>query len=284
MLQIVTDSASDITLAQAKEMNIHIVPLSIHFSDGECPQETDADFEIFYHRLATCQELPQTSQPSPEAYLEIYEAAKRQGDDVLVLTLSGGLSGTAQTAASTAALSGYDRIFVVDTHQAILSQRLMVEQAVRMREQGMPVEEIAAAMVTIRDKVTVSGVVDTLVNLRKGGRIPASLALLGEAIRIKPVIALQGTILQTIGKALGRKAGIRMLYERIEKYPPDPAYPIYFGYTADRELGLQFMQETIEKCGLQHLQACFYPVGGVIGTHVGNNCLAVCYVAKEEIL
>lgn len=284
MLRIITDSAADITLAEAEKLGIIINPLHLTFGEEECPQETEADFDRFYEKLATCKELPKTSQPSPESYIELYEAAREAGDDVLVLTLSGGLSGTVRSANTARELCEYDRVFIVDTHQAITSQRMMVEQAVRLRDQGVATEEIAAQMEYLRDKVTVSGVVDTLVYLKMGGRIPSSLALLGTALKLKPVIALQGTILQTIGKAMGRKAGIRMLHERMEKYPPDPNYPILFGCTSDRAIMEDFMTETIEKFGLQSFETRFHRIGGIIGTHVGTNCIAVCYVAKEDIV
>lgn len=283
MVQIITDSAADITLPEAEQLNIHIVPLTITFEDGECPQQTEADFEEFYRRLAVCRELPKTSQPSPEAYLTYYEAAREAGDEVLVLTLSGGLSGTVRAAETAKALCGYEKIYVVDTHHAISSQRILVEYAAKRRGEGAGAAEIAAEVEALRDRVTVSGVVDTLVNLRKGGRIPPSLAILGTALKIKPVIALQDTVLQTIGKAMGHNAGKKMLLARFEKNPPDPAFPIIFGYSAGTELGRVFMEETIERFSLQNYDVRFLPVGGVIGTHVGANCVAVAYVAKEPI-
>lgn len=281
MLRIVTDSASDITLAEAEKMGISIVPLTITFPDGTCPQETEEDFEIFYQRLAACADLPTTSQPPLEEYIAIYEQAQAAGDDVLVITLSGGLSGTVRAAEAAKQVVGYDRVFIVDSHQAIISQRIMVELALKLRDQSMTTEEIADRLVQIRDRVTVSGVVDTLTYLRKGGRIPASMAILGNAINLKPVIVLQDTILKAVGKAMGRKAGIRMLYDRIEKFPPDLDYPILFGYAADRELGEQFMKDTVEAFGFPAENVRMYPVGGVIGTHVGNKCLAISYVMKE---
>ena len=146
MLQIITDSASDITLKQAENMKIHIVPLSIRFPDGECPQEKDEDFLTFYRRLQEAEELPVTSQPSPEAYLTYYREAEKNGDDVLVLTLSSGLSGTINAAKIAKEICEYDRVFVVDTRQAILSQRIVVEYAVKLRDEGLKTEEIVENM------------------------------------------------------------------------------------------------------------------------------------------
>lgn len=284
MIQIVTDSASDITLEEAKKLNIHIVPLTITFEDGtECPQETLEDFEVFYQRLNSCKELPSTSQPSPELYCEIYDRAKEAGDDVLVLTLSGGLSGTVNSATMARNISEYDRVVVVDTRHAITSQRILVEHAVKMRDNGESVTAIAEKITELRDYATVSGVVDTLKFLKKGGRIPASLATVGTALNLKPIIALQDAKLITIGKTIGRNAGKKLLYTRFEKYEPDENYPILFGYTADREFGEAFMKETIEKYNLQSYETKLYSIGGVIGTHVGDKCIAIAYVSKTKI-
>ena len=205
MIQIITDSASDITTKEAEEMGIQIVPLRIQF------EETEQDFLTFYKRLEQVDQLPKTSQPSPQAYLEYFEAAKEAGDDVLVITLSSGLSGTIGAARTAKDISEYDRVFLVDSRLAILAQRMLVEYAVKLRAQQMPVEEIVKKLEEIRDQITVCGMLDTLTYLKKGGRIPAALAVIGNVIGIKPVIILEDKILKPIAKVRGRSAGYKML-------------------------------------------------------------------------
>ncbi len=97
-MMIITDSASDITNREAAELGIKIVPLKIRFSDGEFRQEQEADFSIFFEKLAEEKELPTTSQPSPEEFLAFYEEAKAMDEEVLVITISSGLSGTINAA------------------------------------------------------------------------------------------------------------------------------------------------------------------------------------------
>ena len=282
MLQIITDSASDITLSQAKEMHIAVVPLKIQFEDGICPQEAEADFDVFFARLAKSPKLPITSQPSPEAYISHFERAKALGDEVLVITLSSGISGTINAANTAKKICEYDKIYIIDSKQALSAQRLLVEHAVLLRDKGVPTEELIAELEELRERITVSGMLDTLTYLQKGGRVPASLALLGNTLHLKPVIALEETVLKAVGKALGREAGKRFLHKRFEKYEIDRDYPVYFAYTLNREFGEQFMEETIQKYGLQDCRTALYPVGGVIGTHVGENCIAISYVMKER--
>ncbi|MDD6040990.1 MAG: DegV family protein, partial [Clostridia bacterium] len=197
---------------------------------------------------------------------------------VLVITLSGGLSGTVDSARMAKQIADYDKIEVVDSHQAILTQRMLVEQSVKLREEGYQLQEIVQRIKNTRDQVVVCGVVDTLKYLQKGGRIPASLGTLGTLLRIKPVIILQDRVLKQLGKARGHDAGEEMLYKHMEQDGINKAYPVYFGYTSDRELAERFMQRTRERFGLT--QTRLFPIGGVIGTHCGTRCVAVAYVKR----
>lgn len=276
MIRIVTDTASDILRHEAAAMNINIISLEITFEDGACPHETEQDIQRFYQRLIACKNLPITSRPSPAAYIKIIEEAKAAGDDVLILTLSSGLSGTWESAEQAKQMAEYDRVRVVDTHQAILTQRLLVEHAVRMRDEGKTLHEIADEIESMRDRVVVCGVVDTLVYLKKGGRIPASLAIIGEALHIKPVIVLEDKILKTMGKVRGRKQGVSLLYKRMEEDNFDRTGPVYFGYTSDKSIVETFMHETLDRYGLKN--ETIYPIGGIIGTHCGTSCIAVAYL------
>ena len=275
MLRIVTDNASDITLQQARELDIDLVSLEITFEDGVCPQKEEADFAVFYERLEKCEKLPVTSRPSPQAYVDIILDAQQKEEEVLILTISGGLSGTIESACAAKRMAGYEKVYIVDTHQAIMAQRLLVEMAVQMRGEGYTAQEIAQRIEISRDKVVVCGVVDTLKYLRKGGRIPAALATIGKVLNIKPVIVLEDTTLKTMGKARGYLQGVKMLYQRMINDGFNSAYPVYFGYTTNRERDLTLMQKTKEK--FHRNRGRLQPVGGIIGTHCGTNSVGCEY-------
>lgn len=278
MVRIVTDTASDITYAQAMAMRVTLVSLDINFEDGPQPQRDEEDFTEFYRRLATCEHLPQTSRPSPQAYMDVYLEAECCDEDVVVLCVSGGLSGTYESAVAAKNMCGYQRVHVIDTHQAILTQRMLVEEAVRLRNKGCTAREIVQHILSLRDKVRVCGVVGTLKFLRKGGRIPASLAVLGEMLHVKPVIILKDTMLSAMGKVRGYVQGMSMLHKQMEQDGFDASRPVYFGYTSDPALGKQLCQATVEKYGLQETR--MHPIGGIIGTHCGTDCMAVAYFMK----
>ena len=261
-MMIITDSASDITKQEAEEMDIRIVWLKTKFSDGDFPLETEEDFIHFFDKLAEEKELPVTSQPSPEEFLQLYEEAKEKNEEVLVITLSSGLSGTVNAANLAKQMSEYEKIWIIDSEQAIVTQRFLVQKAVDMRAQGKKMEEIVAAIEDLKKRVTVCGMLDTLTYLKKGGRIPAALAVLGNVLQIKPVIELKDRELTMLGKARGRKGGVKYLWKEYESYEIDEKEPVYFGYTSDKEIGEKFMEETVEKYGLTNYH--LYPVGGML--------------------
>lgn len=279
-MMIITDSASDITEKEAEEMDIRLVWLKTKFSDGDFPMKTEEDFCRFFDKLAEEKDLPMTSQPSPEEYLEFFEEAKSKGEEVLVLTLSSGLSGTINAANLAKQMSEYDKIWIIDSEQAIITQRFLVQKAVELRKEGKTTEDIVEILEDLKKRVTVCGMLDTLTYLRKGGRIPAALAVVGNMLHIKPVIELKDKTLTMLGKARGRSGGMKYLWKEFESYDIDREEPVYFGYTSDREIGEKFMMDTVEKYGLKNYK--LYPVGGIIGTHVGPACVAISFVKKSQ--
>ncbi|WP_418418701.1 DegV family protein [Blautia sp.] len=279
-MMIITDSASDITEKEAEEMDIRLVWLKTKFSDGDFPMKAEEDFCRFFDKLAEEKDLPMTSQPSPEEYLEFFEEAKSKEEEVLVLTLSSGLSGTVNAANLAKQMSEYDKIWIIDSEQAIITQRFLVQKAVELRKEGKTTEDIVEILEELKKRVTVCGMLDTLTYLRKGGRIPAALAVVGNMLHIKPVIELKDKTLTMLGKARGRSGGMKYLWKEFESYDIDREEPVYFGYTSDREIGEKFMMDTVEKYGLKNYK--LYPVGGIIGTHVGPACVAISFVKKSQ--
>lgn len=277
-LRIITDTASDLTTQEAKALDVVLIPLTIRFGEEEVPMQTEEDFQAFFDRLDEAKNLPATSQPSPELYLAQFLQAKEQNEEVLVLTLSGGLSGTYNSALLAKEMSGYEPITIIDTRQAIITQRLLVERAVLRREQGLSREQISAEILAARDRLVVCGVLDTLTFLRKGGRIPPTFDIIGNALRVKPLIELKDGALVKIGMARGLNKGKELLWQELEKVERDLDWPICVGYTFDRKSGEQFLQETMARFDLTDCP--MYPVGGVIGAHVGKNCLALAFVKK----
>ena len=280
MIKIVTDSAADITPAQAKSLGITVLPLRIHFGDTVYYQEEDETFVHFYELLEASQELPHTSQASPTDYLALFEQAKQDGDSIVLLTLSSGLSGTIQSAGIAKEMVDYDEIYIVDSRQAVVGQRLLTEYAVKLRDEGKSAKEIAAMVEEARGRVVLAGAVDTLKYLHKGGRVSKSVELVGSVLGVKPIIFIdEAGALKMVDKARGFMGCANALFKIVEKYgAPDPYMPVYFGHTNCPESCERFRKAAVDKYGFA--DTVMSPVGGIVGTHLGPGTFIIAYLKK----
>ena len=277
MIRIVTDTSADITVSQAREMNVELVPLHIHFENKSYNPLQDETFQIFYQMLEEAKTLPSTSQPDPQSFLSIYESAKHAGDDVVVITLSNKVSGTFQSATLAKDLCDYDRIYVVDSLSAVIGQRLLIDFAVRKRAEGMDAPTIAQMVKEAANHVVLFAGLDTLKYLRKGGRIPKSMEMIGTVIGLKPLIKLTDGAIVMAGKARGRLGSIHALLNLIVREKAINAKEmVYFGYTKSNEQCKILQEKAIEKFNL--LKTVCYPVGSVVGTHVGPGAFVIAYL------
>lgn len=281
MIRIVTDTASDITREQALAMDVELVTLGIHFKNGEFyDQLTDPYFDDFYERLSSSRELPITSQPAPEDYLTFFEKARDLGDEVIVITLSSGSSGTWQVARLARELADYPGVYIIDSTLAAIGQRLLVEYAVRLREEGRSAGEIRDTLTGAAGRVRLFAALDTLKYLRKGGRISMGAEVLGGMMGVKPLIKMEDGVTLLAGKARGHAGAITSLVRLIGEHADfDPAMPVYFGYTRDAQPAKNFRRLVSAKFQLH--STVLYPVGGAIGTHVGPGGLAIAYLEKH---
>ena len=278
MLRIITDTGSDITHLGAPALGLESLELSVQFEEFPYDYRNDTDFSIFYENLAKAKNLPTTSQVTPGQYLEVFEDAKSKGDEVLVITISGGISGTYQSAVMAQTECGYDGITVWDSRHATISQRYLAEYAARLRDEGKTRAEIFEILEGLKEKVVLLVQLDTLKYLKKGGRIPATTAVIGEMLNMKPRVTMQDGKVTPIGKSRGDEAGRQAMWAQLEADGWDETFPVFFGYSADQKRGEAFMQATRAKYNLPDGRLC--PVGGVIGTYGGPNCLAIVYKKK----
>ena len=278
MIRIVTDSAADFELVELQEKNITLIPLNVSFGGREYLETVELGKDQFYEHLMAGSDLPKTAQPSPQILLDIIEDAKANGDDVIYISLSDGISGTYKTARMTAEMAEYDRCWIVDSASAAGGQRLLTEYAVKLRDQGMDAEKIVAALEVAREKLTLYACIDTLEYLHRGGRIFGLTYTLGNLAQIKPIISLKSTI-SISAKAMGMRKGIAYQCKQMEQKKPDPAHPIYVMYTHDRANG-EALAKKIRDMGYDVPDSWIVNVGAAIGTHIGPNACGVVYVAE----
>ena len=227
------------------------------------------------------EDLPTTSQISPSQFEEVFRAAVDAGETVVAVVLSAKLSGTYQSACI-AAEEFPGQVFVVDSANATLGELVLVERAVELMDQGLDAAAIAARLEEEKKEVCLVGLLDTLEYLKRGGRVSASVALVGGLLAIKPVVAVQDGEVVVLGKARGSKNGNNLLVQEIQRSGGvDFGRPYRLGYTGLDDSLLRKYIEDSSALWSGHTDALpICTVGGTIGTHVGPGAVAVAFFRK----
>ena len=280
MVRIITDSAADFEPAELERLNIVCIPLTVQIGEESYQENINLSKEKFYTLLEQTKEFPKTSQAPIQTVLDIYEDAKKAGDDAVHITISSAISGTYQTALAIRDMAEYDRCHVVDSLNATGGQRMLVEYAVKLRDEGKSAAEIAYAVEAMRGRIVLFACMDTLEYLYLGGRISRTVYTLGSMAQIKPIIrvAEDGSI-EVPAKAMGMRKGLDILCKKIAANPPSPDFPIYAMYTGNREGGVK-MAERIRAMGYDVPDERIINVGAAIGSHVGPNALGFVYIKE----
>lgn len=282
-VRIITDSASDITaadIAAAGNPALTVLPLSVTFGQTTYEDGVDLTHRRFYELLVEGDDLPMTGQVNPYAFEQAIAQAREAGEEVVVITLSGKLSGT-NASAMTAAAAFEDGVYVVDSKSVTVGERILVDYALRLVGEGLGAADIACALEQAREDVHVVGLLDTLEFLRRGGRIPASAAALGKLLSIKPVITITDGVVELLGKARGSKNGRNLLTQQVEAAGGiDFSMPIELAYAGLDDALLRKYVEDSRHIWEGHVELDDLPVhtvGATIGTHVGPGAIALAF-------
>ncbi len=286
-VRIITDSASDITredVAAAGNPALTVLPLSITFGNTTYEDGVNLSHQRFYELLVEGDDLPMTGQVNPYAFERAIGEARAAGDEVIAITLSGKLSGT-NASANTAAASFDGGVYVVDSKNVTVGERVLVDYALRLVGEGLSAADIATALEQAREDIYVVGLLDTLEYLRRGGRIPASAAALGKLLSIKPVITIEDGAVELLGKARGSKNGRNLLTQQVETAGGiDFAMPIALGYAGLDDALLRKYIEDSRHIWEDHIALEDLPVhsvGATIGTHVGPGAIALAFFKQR---
>lgn len=281
-VRILTDSASDMLPAQAKELGVKIVPLTVSFDGEEFLDGVNLTHEEFFDRLVSSKNLPTTSQATPPTFMEAFRECVENGDEVVAVILSSKLSGTYQSA-WLAAKEFEGKVHVVDSENVCLGQLILVQRAVELVNQGMSAEEIVAVLEREKKQIRLMAVLDTLEYLKKGGRVSAVAAFAGGLLAIKPVITVEEGEVAVKGKARGSKNANNMLRNFIEgSRGVDFNRPYTLAYSGNSDALLQNYIADHKDLWQAHTDALpICTVGCVIGTHVGPGAFAVAFFEAE---
>lgn len=278
-VKLIIDAGCDLNQAQAQELGVFLVPMTIRFGNEEFRSGIDLTHEEFYNKLAATKELPTTSQPTPYDYEQVYQKIKAQGDQAVVLCVSSALSGTYQSA-SIAAADFEDCIYVVDTRAVSIAQKILLDYAISLKNHGANAKEIAEEIEKKKHDVCAYGAVDTLEYLIKGGRLSKAAGAVGSVLGIRPVLYLHEGGLAVAGKARGTKAAITMTHNLVSEVGIDYSMPVGVGYTGNDASVVVPYLDAPNSVWTGH-DVPVYNVGSTVGTHTGPGLFIVAFFKKS---
>lgn len=273
-IRIVTDSSCDLPQEVVDAHGIRVVPLSIRFGDEEFIDREELSTGEFWAKCATSATLPETAAPAPGQFERVYRELLAEGaTGIVVVALSGALSATLQSA-ELAARSVADDIpvRVVDSRSVTLGVGTMAIDCARAAAAGAGLDEVAALATDLASRTRVFGALDTLENLRKGGRIGGARALLGTALAIKPIIDVVDGKVEEGGKQRTRSKALKFLVDKVAEY-------------ADRIESLAVLHADCSDVDeFVAMLRPYYPgdivvgeIGPVVGTHAGRGTIGVAF-------
>lgn len=272
-VKIVTDSAADLTVEQADALGVRIVPLTIRFGDEEYVDVVELTADQFYEKMASSQVLPSTAAPSPGAFEEAIRAAGADGDQVIVVNISGDLSATVQSAENAKRSIGDDiDVRVFDSKSITATLGLKVIAAAEAAAAGKDADEIIAILEDLRTRSRVYGALNTLDNLKKGGRIGGAQAMLGSMLSIKPIVDISDGSVHEAAKVRTRKKALVWLRDRIFSELQVDTLAVCSGNAEDTDELLDLIADRYPRDQVQ-----VWTIGPVIGAHGGPGVLGLAW-------
>ena len=273
---IVTDSSCDLGDDELEGLNVEIVPLFIRFGTDEFVDREQITVEDFYRRMATVDELPQTAAPPPGRFEQAFTRFLDAGcEAVLCINLSSAISATMQSASQAADSIRAERanadIRILDSKSVTAGLGTLVLQAARMAAAGDNADTIEAFVADASARTHVFGTLDTLENLRKGGRIGGAQAMLGSMLSIKPIVDISSGEVEEAAKQRTRRKALGWLRDTLSAAEPVECLAVMHGEAAD-------VGDFCDMLAAVHsgdIRVC--KVGPVVGTHAGQGVLGMAY-------
>ena len=276
-VRIVTDSACDLPQAVADELGIAIVPLSIRFGTEEFIDRTELTTEDFWRRSAASPVLPETAAPPPGLFEQTYRRLIAEGaTGIVVISLSGGLSATLQSAElASRAVADEIPIAVVDSQSCTLGLGTIVAATARAARTGASFDELTALAKDLSERTKVWGALDTLENLKKGGRIGGAKAMLASVLSIKPIVEVRNGKVEEGGKQRTRSKALAFLVEKLKSYGEVDNLAILQADCDD-------VQQFVEMLRPHYAgEILIGDIGPVVGSHAGKGTIGLAFQVRS---
>ena len=277
-VRIVTDTTANLSKEELEEHKIEVVPLYVNFPD-EVIIDGSISNRVFFDKCKKAPQLPFTSQPSPGDFVKVYEEILNQGDEIVSIHISSGLSGTVESAATAIKTLSATGVSVVDSLVTMTGLALMVLSAARAAREGKSREEIVQMLEEMKEKGRTFLVPATLEYMKKGGRIGGAQALLGSIMQIKPILILRNDTGKIDSYAKART--MRKALERLVEELPQNASGVQLAAVlhADAEDTAAALKSLLE-ARLPGLEIKTYALSAVIATHTGPGTVGFSFFPK----
>jgi DegV family protein with EDD domain len=271
-VRVVTDSAADLSDELVKELDVPVVPLTIRFGAEEFVDRQDLTPEEFYARCAASSVLPETAAPAPGKFEAAFRNAFDEGaDSVVCINISAGLSATMASAQNAArALEGRD-VRVLDSRSVTWGLGSQVVAAARAAASGAAADDVVALVEDMIPRTRVYGTLDTLENLKKGGRVGNAQALIGSLLSIKPLISVEGVV-EEAGRARTRSKALKALVDKVREAGQIENLGVMHGSAPDIEEFVSMLTEVHPRD-----QIHVGEIGATIGVHGGPRVMGVTF-------
>lgn len=285
-VRIISDTTSYIDAALQEELNIKLIPLSVHFPD-ESFQEDQVDNDYFYGKILRDNVIPTSSQPSAGEILVYFREIAAAGDDIVAIFISSAMSGTYSNALSSIKELKSDfpntKIEIIDSFTNCMSLGMIVLEAARAAKAHASLEEVVNIALQTRDNVAFYFVPESMVYLKKGGRIGTASSFLGSILNISPILTVdmnQG-MTHLCAKARGPAKALTKIYDIMDKeYEQYGLQVIYVHHISAKERATQVKELLTNKYPNIPIYMC--DIGPVIGLHVGPGTIGIAYCREKS--
>ncbi len=281
-IKLITDSVADIPKQLAAQHDIIVMPLTVNFDDRSYVDGVEMDIDTFFERLADSAQLPTTSQVPIGVFLEKFQSLLAETDDCYFgLFMSAKMSGTYIAALQAAQEIDSDRIMVMDSRLVSFTFGQVVLALAENLSKANSLADVAALAERLIAATKARYIVDTLDNLRRGGRLKPTEAFFGSMLNIKPILTIADGELKAAGKARGRKKALKLVLDWLD----DNAFDLSNKYVAIFNAQSKNYQEQLKTALIERYPGIILTeaeIGCVVGTHSGPGCIALSFIDIDK--
>lgn len=274
MIKLVIDCTCEMGTAEAEKLGIISLPMRMIMDDQEYLAGKNLDNNTFYQLLPQLKTMPKTMQINAQDYIEVIKPLLDAGDEVFVMSVSSGLSGTFNSLTQAAQELNSPHLAIFDTQTFTLAYYALVMEAYKMIQNGVGLDELVQKIAALRARVRIYFIADTTKYLVKGGRISFVKGLMADALHLKPIIGVVDKKLQMVAKGIGYNAAKRQMLRLTQNI--DLTMPIYYGHIHNSEKAEDFKQiftfNFTEK----------REIGPIVGAHGGPNAVGLAFFEQPK--